>query len=152
MELPDLFPVFDVPDMEPESQSENKTVYSACFDYELGDFVLSPTGTMIEATPFDSWAQWCVKVVYSERYTLSAYGRSYGAEFEDAFREPTRAAQESAIERTITETVMADPYQRTVYVRDFIFDWGVDSVEVTFTIGGICERETTLSVNLARKG
>ena len=150
--MPELFPVFEVPDLEPESQSENKTVYSASFDYELGDFALSPTGTMIEASPFDAWVQWCIKAINSECYTLIAYGRGYGAEFEDAFREPTRAARESAIERTITETVLADPYRRTVYARDFSFQWGVDSVEVAFTIGGIWEREAALSVHLIRKG
>lgn len=150
--MPDLFPVFEVPDLDDEEQNESENIYSPYFDYEKGDFVLSPTGKMMEASPFDAWAQWCVKAINSERYNLMAYGNGYGAELEEAFREPTRAAQESAIERTITETVMADPYQRTVYARDFLFDWGVDSVEVTFTIGGIWEQETTLTVDLARKG
>ena len=46
-----------------------------------------------------------------------------------------RKAQESAIERTIRETLMTNP--RTEYVRGFSFSWEKDSVRVSFTVKGI---------------
>jgi hypothetical protein len=67
----------------------------------------------------------------------------------EAFAEPTRATQQAAMERTISEALMADPYNRTLYVRDFVWNWKTDSVEVTFTVVGREGRNATLTATLS---
>lgn len=147
--MADLYPTFEVPDMTGETGSiQNIDRYSVFFDFETGDFRQNKKGQMVEASPYDAWVQWCLKTVYTERYQFFAYSSNIGVEMAEAMAEPSRSAQESSIERTITEALLADPYNRTVYVRDFVFEWGVDSLRVTCNVGGIWDVEAEISVDL----
>lgn len=151
--MPELFPTFDVPGIETLSpEVENLQKHSAYFDFTKGDFVQNKSGILQRATPYDAWVQWCLKAVVTERYAFYAYGTNEGVEMIDALNEPVRAAQESSIERTVTEALLADPYKRTLYVRDFVFVWGVDSLDVTCTIGGVWEREASINFKVNTRG
>src|SRR5690606_16141644 len=79
-----------------------------------------------------AWVQWCVKAVMTERFSYLAYSGNYGAEIDEALKQPTRAAIETEVERTITEALLADP--RTYTVRDFSFEWRGDEMYVSFTV------------------
>lgn len=52
--------------------------------------------------------------------------------------------------KTITEALLADPYQRTKRVYDFTFVWKTDGVEVTFWVNGLWYQEKELTAFLVR--
>lgn len=139
--MPNLYPVFDVPKVAAEgaAPAEKRQKGSFLFDFETGDFALDQAGKLIEATPYEAWQQWCLKTVYTERFAFWGYSGQVGAELTAAFQEKGKEAQESAIIKTVTEALLADPYKRTQRVFDFTFDWGTDSVDVTFYVAGVFE-------------
>lgn len=143
-----LFPVFKVPKLlDAATEVENRNKYSIYFDFVKGDFVQDGTGKIQKASPYDAWVQWCLKTVNTQRWAFMSYNDDIGVEIEEAFRETSKKAIESELMKTIDEALMADPYERTVYVRDFKFDWGVDSLHVTLTVKGIWEQDAIIEVN-----
>lgn len=130
-----LFPTFDIPDLtEIQNESDRSSAKSILFDFTTGDFVTDKGGKMIEADETQTWIQWCLKAIYTQRSSVLAYSDNYGSENEEAFAEPTQEARESSFMRTITEALLADPYKRTASVTDFSFSWDVDSVSISFVV------------------
>lgn len=131
--MPNLYPTFEPPTIVEQEQPQLTPEYpkSYLFDFEKGDFVIDGAGRIVIADGHTAWAQWCVKTVLTERFTCLAYSWNYGAEIEQAIKQPDRALVEMEIERTITEALMADP--RTESVRDFRFKWYADELYVSFT-------------------
>lgn len=147
-----LFPSFDVPIIIEESKkTDNIQKSSLYFDFESGDIKLDNTGRIETASPYDTWVQWCLKTVYTQRWAYMGYSDQVGVELEEALNQDGRKAQESYIERTVTEALLADPCNRTKRVYDFIFDWQTDGVNVTFTVSGIWNDNAKLTANLTRK-
>jgi hypothetical protein len=92
------------------------------FDYEKGDFVLTPTGKIPTCTGVDAWLEWCKKTLRTERYTYVAYSRNHGQQFEELIpRHLSRRANESEIVRMTREALKTDP--RTNQVAAFSFAW-----------------------------
>lgn len=92
------------------------------FDYDKGDFVVTPTGQIATCTDTDAWVEWCKKALRTERYTYLIYSRNYGQEFDELIpRNLTRKANELEIIRITTETLKTDP--RTGSVGGFSFAW-----------------------------
>ncbi len=146
-----LFPTFAVPKVvENKIPKENRTKKSVYFDFEKGDFSLESNGEIKTATPYDAWVQWCLKTVLTQRWAFLAYSTQAGVEIEEAFAQQDRKAQESYMEKTITEALLADPYQRTKRVYDFTFVWKTDGVEVTFWVNGLWYQEKELTAFLVR--
>jgi len=131
-----LFPVFDVPEIETEDQTKNP-IYkpSVYFDFDTGDFKLDGAYRMTVAGGKEAYIQWCRKVVATERDACLAYSTDIGIEGDAALAQGDRAAVESALEKTITEALMVNSH--TEYVRNFEFEWdGGDSLKITFTVKG----------------
>ncbi len=146
-----LFPTFAVPKVvENKIPKENRTKKSVYFDFEKGDFSFESNGEIKTATPYDAWVQWCLKTVLTQRWAFLAYSTQAGVEIEEAFAQQDRKAQESYMEKTITEALLADPYQRTKRVYDFTFVWKTDGVEVTFWVNGLWYQEKELTAFLVR--
>ncbi len=146
-----LFPTFAVPKVvENKIPKENRTKKSVYFDFEKGDFSLESNGEIKTASPYDAWVQWCLKTVLTQRWAFLAYSTQAGVEIEEAFAQQDRKAQESYMEKTITEALLADPYQRTKRVYDFTFVWKTDGVEVTFWVNGLWYQEKELTAFLVR--
>lgn len=149
--MSNLFPTFAVPKVvEKNIQDKNRTKKSLYFDFEKGDFALENNGEIKTAEPYDAWVQWCLKTVLTQRWAFLAYSTQAGVEIEEAFAQQDKKAQESYIEKTITEALLADPYSRTKRVYDFTFVWKTDGVEVTFWINGLWYQEKELTTFLAR--
>ena len=131
--MPDLYPKFDMPDLV-EAVEDTSIAYpkSWLFDFDTGDFVLDGAGRIVIADGHRAWAQWCVKTVLTERFAYLAYSGNYGVEIDKALKQPTHAAVETEVERTITEALLVDP--RTYTVRDFSFEWRGDELYVSFTV------------------
>lgn len=141
-----LFPVFDVPEIDTTTQSEQR-VYkpSVYFDFASGDFKRDGAYKMVTATGKEAYMQWCQKVVMTERDACLAYTTDIGVEKEAALSKGDRAAVESALEKTITEALMVNNH--TEYVRSFEFTWEGDNLWMSFTAKGKEWEETTISVS-----
>ena len=144
----ELYPAFDVPKIEETPEKNNRQVSSLYFDFEKGDFALDGTGNAKTATPYDSWVQWCLKTIYTQRWAFMAYDSQTGIELEEAFAQSKRELQESYIQKTVTEALLADPYSRTVRVYNFKFNWGVDSLDLEVTVSGIWDKDAVLNAKL----
>jgi len=132
--MPNLYPTFELPTIVEQEQSQLAPEYpkSYLFDFEKGDFVRDGTGRIVVCDGHTAWVQWCIKAVMTERFSCLAYSGNYGVEIDGALKQPTRAAVETEVERTITEALLADP--RTYAVRDFSFEWRGNELCVSFTV------------------
>lgn len=132
-----LYPVFQVPAILEETQ-KNEGIYkgSAYFDFEQGDFRLDGGGRMVPSSGFDAWKQWCVKTIATQRGAFCHYTSGLGIDGEQAMAQQTDALQQAALEATIKEALLADPYGRTVDVRDFAWSCSADSLHMGCTIVG----------------
>ena len=128
-----LFPVIEVPEITIPGQSANRPYpASVFFDFEKGDFVRDGACRMVSASGFDTYMQWCRKVCLTERDRFLSYSTDIGTEAESAMSQADRAAVESALERTITEALMVNVH--TEYVRNFVFQWTGNTLDVDFTV------------------
>ena len=132
--MPSLYPAFEMPEMMEQQQTQLAPEYprSYLFDFDKGDFVRDGTGRIVVCDGHTAWVQWCIKAVMTERFSRLAYSGNYGVEIDEALKQPTRAAVETEVERTITEALLADP--RTYAVRDFSFEWRGNELYVSFTV------------------
>lgn len=143
-----LFPVFDVPDIDTQSQEDSRPYRpSVYFDFEKGDFRLDSAYRMTVSTGQEAYIQWCRKVVETERDACMAYSTDIGIEGESALAESDGAAVESALEKTITEALMVNVH--TEYVKDFQFSWTADELHMSFTVKGKEWEEITISTDFS---
>jgi hypothetical protein len=106
----------------PVSNTSVKFGRSWQFDFESGEFVMSPTGKMRILNGVDAWQEWCLKALMTARYKWPIYSKGYGQEFDDSIgRNFTKAAAESEIQRMAKECLQVDP--RTKDVGNFTFTW-----------------------------
>ena len=132
-----LFPTFEVPQIADATSTAAFTYKPAYrFDMATGDFVVDGNGHAIVADEAEAWKEWCQKQLATERFAFLAYGTDIGIESEPVMAEQTFAAQQSALERTITECLLADPYKRTTRVDGFTHERRADSIYTTFTVTG----------------
>lgn len=147
--MADLYPTFDVPAILEETQ-KNEAVYkgSSYFDFYTGDFALDGGGRMLPSSGFDAWKQWCIKTIATQRRAYYNYTDGLGIEGEQAMAQPTAELQQLALETTIKEALLADPYGRTVEVRDFVWSRGVDSLHMSCTVVGQDDRTANLEYDI----
>lgn len=147
--MANLYPVFEVPDILEEGQ-KNEAIYkrSSFFDFQTGDFAMDGGGRISEASGFDAWKQWCIKTIATQRRAYYSYTDGLGIDGEQAMAQPTAELQQLALETTIQEALLADPYGRTVEVRDFTWTRGVDSLHMTCTVVGQDDRTATIEYDI----
>lgn len=144
-----LFPVFEVPvALVEEEVSTEKYRSSVAFDLESGEFVVDGGGRMVYGTGYEAWVLWCCKTIQTQRWAHLAYGGDIGTELVEAFSLGDRKAQESFLERTVTEALLADPMGRAVRVYDFAFLWGVDAVTLSCVVLGQNGDTASISVKV----
>lgn len=113
------------------------------FDFEQGEFVLTPTRKIAPCTGTDAWVMWCKKAIRTPRYRHLIYSRSYGQEFEDLIGKGySRAVQESEIQRMASEALMVDP--RTAEVDGFSFSWQDDRCVFSCRVTNIYDEALSL--------
>ena len=127
-----LYPVFDIPSTSDTTQeTEQEFELSPLFDYEKGDFVRDGANRVVMVDGYDAYRAWAQKILKTQSGSCLSY-MSTGIDVEGALNAPTRPAVQSALERTITEALMANTCTERVY--DFSFAWEADAVNVKFTI------------------
>lgn len=108
------------------------------FDMQTGDFIRDGRNDLLEATGVESWESWCQNCLLTERGVHLAYSDEFGIDYNQIFSASNREEAENILTRQVTESIMADPYERTAYVRNIEFEWTApDSVLVSVTIVGI---------------
>lgn len=125
---------------EEDRTSQEPTGYrnGIAYDDQTGDYVRDGKNIILDSTGIESWKSWCFNCLNTERYAHLAYSTDFGIETAAAFAATSREEAESILTRTITEALLADPYQRTKYVDDIEFVWSApDSVEAKVSIQGI---------------
>lgn len=123
---------------------------SVRFDFETGEFALTPTGRIAVAADTEAWLQWCAKALLTERYRYLVYSRGYGQEFDSLMGLGLpREAAESEIARIATETLMADP--RTAAVRNFKFSWERDRCDFTCEAANVRDETGTLQGSVVNR-
>ena len=109
----------------------------AFFDFESGDYKRTGTNMISESTGIEAWEQWCIKCLSTHKGSCAAY-YDFGIDYESIIGETYRDKVESILRRNIKESLLADPYERTLDVTDIEFDWSIpDSLIVKATIVGI---------------
>ncbi|GIO67841.1 DUF2634 domain-containing protein [Paenibacillus cookii] len=112
------------------------------FDFDAGEFVMSPTRKMALADEKEAWVLWCEKAIRTPRYRHLIYSRDYGSELEELIGSGNRAIQESEIRRMVSETLLADA--RTQNVDQFVFEWEGESCRFACRITNIRDEEAVL--------
>lgn len=140
--MPELFPegYEDEVVTEDEVADEKETGYKegVYFDAETRDFVRDGQHRVKSATGVESWEQWCQNCLQTERGVYPYYNDDFGIATEEAFKAETREMAESILTREICESLANDPYGRTSYVSDVIFEWvDSDSLSISVTVVGI---------------
>ncbi|WP_435924664.1 DUF2634 domain-containing protein [Paenibacillus sp. DYY-L-2] len=113
------------------------------FDFDAGEFVMTPTRKIAGAEGTEAWVMWCQKAIRTPRYRHLVYSRDYGQEFEELIgKGDSRAVQESEIQRIARETLMVDP--RTAGVEGFVFEWQGEQCSFSCRVTNIRDEEMTL--------
>ncbi|MDQ0170260.1 DUF2634 domain-containing protein [Paenibacillus tundrae] len=141
--MPSLFPdrgvVWgDEEDLSGAASEEVTFGRSWRFDYDAGDFVLTPSGKFAVTDAHEAWVQWCIKAVKTPRYRHMIYSRNYGSELEELIGQgDRRGVMESEIARMVSETLLADP--RTESVDQFTFNWNMEQCVFSCRVGSVQE-------------
>lgn len=146
-----LFPSFEVPDyIESESVQQNQTFPgSVAFDFKTGDFVRDGAGRPVASSGYDTWVQWCLKVIKTQRFSCLAYSSDIGVETDSALASSAdKESAEAQITSTITDALMADSLGRTKAVGYFEFSWGSDSVNMSCVVSAVDGATANISVAL----
>lgn len=106
------------------------------FDFETGDYKQNGTYGIVDATGVEAWKQWCIKCLNTQKGSCDAY-IDFGVDYDSAFRAEERDKTESDLTSSITEALMADPYQRTQEIESIEYEWESDEVTVYVTVIGI---------------
>ena len=110
------------------------------FDYEHGDFKRDGRNRLLDSDGIESWKSWVINCISTERYKHLAYSTDYGIELDAVFQAESREEAESILTRQITEAILADPYQRTLYIENLEYNWtGPDSIEISAVLRGMDE-------------
>lgn len=123
------------------------------FDFQTGDFIRDGRHRILEASGVESWQQWCMNCLQTERYKHLAYSDDFGIEIDEVFQAETQEEAESILTRQITEAILADPYGRASYIDSIDYEWTApDSIQATMTIVGIADVTIDLEVNITNGG
>lgn len=153
--MPNLFPIGYEDEIitEEDLQGEKVVGYrnGIAFDYEVGDFKRDGMNKILDSTGIQSWMDWCINCLQTERYKHLAYSTDFGIEIDAALKANSREEAENILTRQITEALMADPYGRTAYVSDITYNWTApDTVEVGVTVHGMYDVTIDITAYLTR--
>jgi hypothetical protein len=100
--MPKLFPSYSQL-ATPQVKSGKQVIYgnSPVFDFNTGEFLLNPSGTIVMATDLAALEQWIRKTLVTPRLTHSIYPQWYGSEAQNSLgnNDPTIRGVQSDIAR-----------------------------------------------------
>ena len=120
--------------ISPRTSSKKNYSPAPKFNFETGDFLFDSAGRIVIADGREAFEAWCLKVCMTERGTRLAYSDNYGVELESATKFNDAGAVQSAVVRTITEAILANPCAE--YVKNFSFETSGDELKISFDVKG----------------
>lgn len=121
------------------------------FDYEAGDFRRDGMHKIMDADGIESWKNWCINCILTERYKHLAYSSDFGIELDKVFAAKSHDEAESILTRQITEAILADPYERTEYIESIDIEWvDNDAVMASVVLHGINDVTIDITAYLTR--
>ncbi|PRR85950.1 DUF2634 domain-containing protein [Clostridium luticellarii] len=123
--MPNLFPENDYTDDSTSLNINNKNNEgykgSYKFDFNKGEFVKNPDGTIKKCNDLEAYAQWCQMALLTDRGKY-VYSNLFGQEFYKLTgSEYSKEAVELEVKRMTQEALMVHP--RTKDVTNFTFTW-----------------------------
>ncbi len=144
--MPNLFPSeTTITNPENNEFSAGDVVFGRSwrFDFDAGDFILTPSGKVAAADDLQAYTEWCQKTLLTQRYRYIIYSRNYGSEYEELVgRGFSEAIIESEVERMTREALTVDP--RTGEVDNFSFSWQEDALYFTCDVTTARGEKTTV--------
>lgn len=128
-----------------ELEVKDDYIGAAAFD---GDFIRDGQNSVLGASGIDSWKQWCINCLTTERNASPLYSSDFGIAISEILQASTREEAESLFKAEAKEALEADPYERTDYVSEISFAWGVDCVSICIEVVGIDGATIDFEVNL----
>lgn len=128
-----------------ELEEQDDYIGAAAFDR---DFIRDGQNSVRGASGIDSWKQWCINCLTTEREASPLYSSDFGIAITEILQATTREEAESLFKAEAKEALEADPYERTDYVSEISFDWGTDSVNVYIEVVGIDGATIDFEANL----
>ena len=146
-----LFPDEDLEitaeELDDEEDSPVGYMESVYFDEAIGDLARDGQHRLKSATGIETWEQWCINCLMTEKGAYPAYGDDFGISPHEAFASDSREEIESILTLEITEGLMNDPYGRTEYVEEIKYNWiDAGDVEITVTVQGIADATIDITV------
>lgn len=128
--MPDLFPDGSLEEvtLKEDTPIELKKTYA--INFETGEFIKNPDGSIKLLNEFDSYIQWCQKAMMTARYKYAAYSILYGKDIIGSSLD--KKAVELEIKRVTREALMVHPF--TQDVSSFSFDWRNGEVYYTYEV------------------
>lgn len=96
------------------------------FDENGVDIKRDGKNRIMTSTGVESWEQWCLRCIATEKDTSPYYSETFGIDTKSVFEAPTKELAETILASEITEGLLADPYGRTESVDEINIEW-VDS-------------------------
>lgn len=128
-----------------ELEVKDDYIGAAAFD---GDFIRDGQNSVLGASGIDSWKQWCINCLTTERDASPLYSSDFGIAISEILQAATREEAESLFKAEAKEALEADPYERTDYVSEISFARGVDCVSICIEVVGIDGATIDFEVNL----
>lgn len=145
--MPSLFPDGSLEEitLKEDTPIELKRTYA--INFETGEFVKNPDGSIKLLNEFDSYIQWCQKALMTLRYKYAAYSDLYGKDIISSNLD--KKAMELEIKRVTREALMVHPF--TQDVNSFSFDWRNGEVFYTYEVT-TADNQTKTLTNIEKVG
>lgn len=145
--MPNLFPdgSFEEVTLKEDTPIELKKTYA--IDFETGEFIKNPDGSIKLLNEFDSYIQWCQKALMTARYKYAAYSDLYGKDIIGSSLD--KKAMELEIKRVTREALMVHPFTKSV--DSFSFDWRNGEVYYSYEITTL-DNQTKMLTNTEKVG
>lgn len=139
--MPSLFPEGSLENvtLKEDNPVELKKTYA--INFETGEFIKNPDGSIKLLNEFDSYIQWCQKAMMTARYKYVAYSELYGKDIIGSSLD--KKAMELEIKRVTREALMVHPF--TQDVDSFSFDWKNGEVFYEYEITAIDNQRRVLT-------
>lgn len=144
--MPNLFPDSDYNNNNTDTNVQEPLVLkgSYLFDFNKGEFVKNPDGTVKKCDKLTAYKQWCQMATNTDRNKY-LYSDSFGEEFYQLTGTGySQEAIELEVKRMTTEALMVHPFTKDV--TSFSFTWQ-NNGKLYYTYTVITADKTSFSLN-----
>ncbi|MBU5227862.1 DUF2634 domain-containing protein [Clostridium senegalense] len=145
--MPNLFANGSLEEVTLKEDTPIKLKKTYAIDFQTGEFIKNPDGSIKLLNEFDSYIQWCQKALMTARYKYAAYSDLYGKDIIGSSLD--KKAMELEIKRVTREALMVHPFTKSV--DSFSFDWRNGEVYYFYEITTL-DNQTKMLTNTEKVG